>query len=333
MYPFTAMVKSFFLSLPVGLSVLLGCNSEPDNLQPSDLVLTQEPSLSEASARQTNPMGLDSMDAYRPALGPANTARQFPFGSAAQRPTGPRLTKVSFNGRTIRTFQYDGQGRLSERTDYYTNGVQIYRKFAYTYGPNGPERINSFLNKEAGYIEGFPKQSELRPSATITFAANSDTVAQLKATTVAEFLDGYRRPGTTSSVLGFSPNGALVWEEKTDEQGQLSQYTLYRRNQANNVVLRRSGYAFNRWDSHRFTHDDKPNPFRTTGDLQPLDLGELGGIDMMSANNVLEYRFTSSMGGRETWRYTYDYRPDGYPQKVTVFRSGRQSGTYEFGYN
>ncbi len=328
------MIKALLFLLPVSLSTLFGCHPNQESFSapiiPPDSA--QEATVLVATAKQANGLAPDSIDAYRPAFGASSTVRQFPYGLATRRAEGPQLASVSFNGRIIRTFQYDGQGRLTERTDFYTNGIQVYRKFAYTYGPNGLERINSFLNKEAGTVEGFPKQSELRPSTTVSYASASDSLALIRKTTAVEFLDWYQKPGTTIIQLGFSASGALVWEEKTNEQGQLSEYTLYRRNESNNVVLRRKGFQFNRWETHQFTYDDKPNPFRTTGDSQSLDLGELSGIDVMNPNNVATQSFASSQGGREIWHYAYEYRTDGYPAQVTVYRGNRQAGSYGFMY-
>lgn len=328
------MKKNVCLLLPISWLSLLSCNPmDGADQQIVNPIAAQEATAFVASANDADPLLADSINAYRPRFGDATTVRLFPFGVTGQPTTPLRLMKVSYNGRVVRSYQYNDQNRLAERTDYYTNGIQIYKRHTYNYDDTGLIRVATRINKDAAYVEGFPKTNDLLPSATVTYIPKSDSIAWTQKTTVAELMDRYQKAGTTEARLGFSPKGELIWEEKSDEQGQLNQYTLYRRSQAGNVVFRRTGSAFKRWANFHFAYDNKPNPFLLTGDLQSIDLGDLNGMETFNKNNVLTQSSVNSDGGRDQWRYEYEYRPDGYPNRLTTFRNDRLTSTVEFVYN
>gem|GEM_PF-3680384 len=59
----------------------------------------------------------NSISVYRPQFGSLYTIRQFPFGPANPVTTSLRLAKLLYNGKQVRTYRYDQQGRLAKRTD------------------------------------------------------------------------------------------------------------------------------------------------------------------------------------------------------------------------
>lgn len=333
------MVTKFYSTVTIGLLALLtGCSPKGDNS--SQPIIT--PVLPGTLVPPTGTAGLldplipDSINTYRPEFGRATTVRQFPFGLADRPTTSLKLSSILYNGKTVRTYQYDEQGRLAQRKDYYTNGIQIFRQFGYSYGVDGVAEITSQLNKEAPVVEGYPKSSDLLPSATIMFTRPADSLSRIERNAQTEFAVYKFELGLTRSRLGFNPKGILVWEETIDEKDKTSQYTLYRPNELGNIVFSRTGSLFNKWQALRFTFDNKPNPFRTTGDPypQPVNLGDLYGISVTAnANNALTQSSINSQGGRDNWRYTYDYRPDGYPYRMLSYRNEELAGTTEFIYN
>ena len=330
------MSRNLYLPLTVCLTALLiSCNPEMNDSGQQGMAPVS-PAVSVTSLLSTessDPLIPDSIVTYRPPFGNGNTVRQFPFSLVNQPATTVRLTQLIYNGKIIRNYAYNDQGRLAERTDYYTNGIQVYKKFAYSYGMNALTGSTSQLNKEAPYVEGYPQKSDLLPSTSTTYVSMADSIAWTQKTIVIAFLDSSPKSGTVVSRLGFNPTGALIWEEQKNDQGKLSQYILYRRNEVDNVVLRRTGYLSNRWEAYQFTYDNKPNPFRTTGDLQSLALGQLAGVDITNPNNVLNQSFTNSEGGQDKWRYSYEYRPDGYPYRMLAYHNEALTSTIEFSYN
>ncbi|WP_461041714.1 hypothetical protein [Spirosoma harenae] len=317
-------------------TVLVGCHPKQDDqlqlvIPPTSPVAS---TTSTAATTLSDPLVPDSITFYRPQLGKATTDAQFPFGLTNQPTTNLRLAALLYKGKTVRSYQYDPQGRLTQRTDYYTNGLQIFRQFSYSYGQNGIATITAQLNKEAPVVEGYPKRSELLPSATVSFNHLIDSLSQIEKTTLTEFAVYKFELGLTRSRLGFSPSGLLVWEEVIDANDKLSQYTLYRPDQRGNILFSRTGSLGNHWQTLQFTYDDKPNPFRTTGDPQLVDFGELHGISVVTnTNNALTQSLLNAQGGRVVWRYTYEYRTDGYPSRMTAYRNEELDGIYEFVYN
>lgn len=326
---------SFVLIICV-FTLLIRCNPKVDSsTQP--LVTPVSPVTSVTFTGATNlsdPLIPDSITSYQPQFGSANTIRQFPFGLADQSTTRLRLINMLYNGKIVRSYRYHEQGRLAQRTDYYTNGVQIFRQFNYSHGVNGIVSINSQLNKEAPIVEGYPKGSDLLPSASITFTPTTDSLSGLERKTQTEFAVYKSELGLVRSQLRFSSKGVLIWEEIIDEKDKTSQYTLYRPNELGNIVFSRVGALFNRWVTTRFTYDDKPNPFRTTGDPQPVEFSSFRGISAITnLNNALTQSSINSQGGRDEWRYVYEYRSDGYPYRMLSYRNEELTGTIEFVYN
>lgn len=323
------MVANFCFTLIIGLFVLLtGCKPKDGNVT----VLPATPPVGKTGLSDS--LTPDSINAYRPEFGIATTIRQFPFGSASRPTTGLKLSTILYNGKTVRTYQYDEQGRLAQRKDYYTNGIQIFMQFSYAYRMDGVIKIISQLNKEAPVVEGYPRRSDLLPSATIVFTRSTDSLSRIERNTQTEFALYKFELGLTRSRLGFNPKGVLIWEETIDEKGTPSQYTLYRPNELGNIVFSRTGSLLNNWQSMRFTFDDKPNPWKTTGDSHPQTIGDLYGAGITNSNNnVLTQSYMNSAGGRDNWRYTYEYRPDGYPYRMLSYRNEEFTGTIEFIYN
>lgn len=333
------MAIKYYSILTIGLfALLIGCNPKEDNSSQPIIapVLPGTPVPPVGTTGLSDPLTPDSINAYRPEFGLATTVRQFPFGLANQPATSLKLSSILYNGKTVRTYQYDQQGRLAQRKDYYTNGIQIFRQFSYAYGMDGVAEITSQLNKEAPVVEGYPQKSDLLPSATIVFTRPTDSLSRIERNAQTEFAVYKSELGLTRSRLGFNPKGILVWEETIDEKDKTSQYTLYRPNELGNIVFSRTGSLFNNWQALQFTFDNKPNPFRTTGDPypRPVNLGDMYGISVTTnANNALTQSSTNSQGGRDNWRYTYEYRPDGYPYRMLSYRNEELTGTTEFIYN
>ncbi|AQG80426.1 hypothetical protein AWR27_14495 [Spirosoma montaniterrae] len=239
-----------------------------------------------------------------------------------------------YNDKTVRSYRYDEQRRLAQRTDYYTNGIHIVRQFTYRYGVNGILSIDSQLNKEAPVVEGYPQRSDLIPSATVAFTTTNDSLSRIEKSTQTEFAVHKIELGNTRARLGFNQHGVLVWEEIIDEKGKISQYALYRPDEMGNIGFSRTGSLSNQWETFKFTYDNKPNPFKTTGDALPGNFSSLHGISVATnLNNALTQLYINSQGGRIEWHYVYEYRPDGYPRRMLSYRDKELDGTIEFVYN
>lgn len=312
------------------VALLVSCNPKGDGI--TSQVIDPTPATNPAPVETNDGLLPDSIITYRPAFGKSSTVRHYPFSTVNQPDIGVRLTKVFYNGKLVRMYEYNAKQRLAVRTDY--SGSFIYRKFVYTYANDELVKIDAFLNKSAQAPESSPTSNELLPSMTTTYRSTGDTIAWVDKTIDIEFLgwEWDKQRTTRSYGLGFSPLGALIWEQEVDAQGKVSNYTLWKRNELGNVVFQRYGSWFHRWQVTHFTYDNKRNPFSTTGDLSQF--GDNLIINMGNINNIVTLTSTGGQGyGKDSWRYEYDYRPDGYPSRMKVYRFERLDATVDFEYN
>ena len=321
------MHKYTYLLLLYGSLLAVSCQRDPN-----PLVLTPIPPVTPAPPSPTliDFTVPDSINIYRPLFGNVATARQLPFGSATQPVSKVRLISVMNNGKLACIYQYDNEGRLSERINYYTDGTHISQKINYSLKAGSIATLSILLNKEAPYVEGYPRGNELITSSTINYV--SDTASWVKRNSQTDFALYSFELGSSVSRLGFSSSGALIWEEKLNEQGKAESYSLYRRNEVGNIVFHRNGSLMNRWTADYYTYDDKPNPSRTTGDIQSMSINGYA-FETTNTNNVLMWRSINSSGGQDLWRCEYTYRPDGYPSQVKQYRNNAPASIIEFTYN
>lgn len=317
-------MKRFQLLL-IGLLALGGCKPEKSGI----FFITPEP----VFEVKRNPLAVDSINAFRPVLGDADVVRQFPFGLAGK-PTGTlRLSEVSktfgsFPDKTV--FQYDILGRLSTSTDYIETDVRLEKR---TYQYNGSTSLpNTFTEINGIKIYGYlpPLKDELVPSVSTKYETTNETKSWILKSAEANPSVYSLKPGTTRTRQGFGAAGALVWEEEIYLQAAdaiITSYKLYRRDTAGNAVFIRSvGDGYSVFPTEEFlTYDDKLNPYRTTGDIMSLE--------STNVNNILSRKIVDQKGQVTTYRYEYEYRPDGYPSQMKTYRNGGLLSTNEFGYN
>lgn len=317
------MRRNYHFLLPVSLLVLLGCNSQTTD----QIIITPlNPPATGMSSRSMP----DSIATYQPVFGTTGTPRQFPFGQLNPVNTTLRLKQVTLNGKTWITYQYDAQNRLTERTNYYTDGVHIYFQLTYTYDNNGLVQVASKLNKEAPFIEGSPQHNDLLPSRTIGYSPIDKGIAGLTKTTNTIFTEWSQQAGIAQSQLGFSPSGAYIWSGTIDNQGKRTDGTTYRRNDAGNILWARSIAPLDYWAVDYFTYDTHPNPFRTTGDSEMM--GDLQSFNTTNVNNVVTRTTINQPGAGDAWRYEYTYRADGYPTQMKSYRGTEFINTIEYTY-
>ena len=321
------MYNRFFLFILVGLYSLWSCRPQKEETEQS-----VPPVYPNAPIEVPNSAIADSIDFYRPKLGITATVRQFPFSSINQPATTLRLMKLLYNGKLLRTYQYDEQSRLKERTDFYADGTHIYQTWSYSYEANGAVRINTLLNKEAPFLEGYPQRNDLVPGSVITYVSTADSLSWIRQTTDISLGTGYPNSGRVISYLGFNPSGEFVWQEDADEQGYTNEFLRYQRNKMGNILIRHTQYSADQWSKEHFVYDNKPNPFRLTGDFGLLDVREFEGTSVTNPNNIVNLLF-STKESQETWHYDYTYRTDGYPSRMKMYRKGELEGTFDYIYN
>ncbi|GAB4016135.1 hypothetical protein GCM10028808_43620 [Spirosoma migulaei] len=321
------MFRTCVLILPVSLLALLNCHPKTaDQLAVSPVT----PTASTGSLSRSMP---DSIATYQPVFGVTSTAQQFPFGQSNQPGTTLRLTQVTYNGKLWLAYQYDAQNRLSERTTYYLDGIHIYVQFAYSYAGNNLLQVASKLNKEAPYLEGSPQNNDLLPSKTIMYSPIDNGIAGLTKITNTVFTDWYQKTGIEASQLGFNSEGMYIWSGIIDNQGKRQDNRIYRRNEKSNALWDRIGTTAGYWTVDYFTYDTHPNPFRTTGDSEMIDMNDMLSVNSINSNNVITRQTINEQGGRDDWRYEYQYRPDGYPSQLKAYRHGMLTTTLEYTYN
>lgn len=272
-----------------------------------------------------DPLWTSAIAKDRPVLGKSGTILQFPFGPANPATSKIRLAKVLTNGKLRRTYQYNSADHLVERMTYYTDGQSIFEKTTYKYSQSGLSEIIRELNKEAVYlIPGYPNTNDLRPGDNYSFIPTIDSLAWIKQV----YKSVNAAPVVDEVHFGFSPAGALIWQERVDKRGRVKSYTLYQRNELGNITLSKSNYHDRDLipSEQYFTYDNHPNPYRTTGDFQTNDFFD---FDASNTNNVL----TQGDADNPEWRYEYQYRSDGYPSSVKGYRSGELALTVEYIYN
>jgi hypothetical protein len=321
------MFRKCVLILPVSALALLSCNPKTaDQL----IVSPVTPTTSTGTSSRSMP---DSIATYQPVFGTAATVRQFPFGSSNQVNTTLRLKQVTLNGKLWIAYQYDAQNRLIERTNYYTDGTHIYFQLSYSYTNNGLVQIASKLNKEAPYVEGSPQNNDLLPNRTIAYSPVDKGLAGLTKTINTIFTEWSQQADITQSHLGFSPSGAYIWSGTIDDQGKRTDGITYRRSEVGNILWARSIAPLDYWAVDYFTYDTKPNPFRTTGDSEMINMGELLSFNSTNTNNVVTRQTLNQPGATDSWRYEYTYRPDGYPSQMKSYRGADFINTIAYTYN
>lgn len=316
------MCRNLYLFLPVSLLALLSCNPKTDQT-----TITPTPPTGSLDASMP-----DSIATYQPVFGAVGTARQFPFGPSNQVNTTLRLTQVTLNGNVWITYKYDAQNRLIERTNYYTDGTHIYFQLTYTYTSTGLVQVASNLNKEAPFIEGSPQTNDLLPSKSITYNSVDKGIIELTKTTNTVF-SVWLKTGITESQMGFSPAGAYIWSGTSTDQGKRTDGITYRRDETGNILWARTVVPLSYWAVDYFTYDTHPNPFRTTGDTELVDMGESLSFNATNANNVVSRQMINQPGAGDSWRYEYTYRPDGYPAQMKSYRGNDFINTIEYTYN
>ena len=163
-----------------------------------------------------------------------------------------------------------------------------------------------------------------------------DSLSRIERNAQTEFAVYKFELGLTRSRLGFNPKGILVWEETIDEKDKTSQYTLYQPNElSNKFSVALDPYLTNG------KHFDLPSTISLIlleqlgiHILNPLTLAICMGLASQRTPIMsLTQSSINSQGGRDNWRYTYDYRPDGYPYRMLSYRNQELAGTTEFIYN
>ena len=315
----------------VALLVLAGCN-------PEKAAVLYPPLSPEPIQKSYAP---DSVLKYLPQLGDANQVRQYPFGPTGKPATSLRLMEFTENNHSFEyktVFQYDPTGRLSEWTRYNQDGF-IWSRQTYRYDEGGKVEVTTEWNKGVPRVSSGIKlmANDLMPVYTCLLepvVSNASLV--MRTDEIMETPMNLQNPGTTRSRLSFGTDGRLIRQD-----------ALHRHGVTENIVWSR----IFKWDEkgnidfihevsstypgvYYYTYDDKPNPFRTTGDITLLkDLlpGEWTGA--LHVNNVRRREIHSKERVQETLEYRYEYRPDGYPTTMKVYQRGELISTRAFKYN
>lgn len=312
--------------LPVVLLALAGCKPEKDG------VFFLDPAPVFEVKVKNNPLAPDSIDAFRPILGEANVPRAFPFGTANE-PVGIRLLEFidKSNNPAIRyddqtTYEYGASGKLVKRTHLTTKGM-IWDVNTYEPTAEGKIEIATKVNSGINYFRG--ELNELTLFGNTLYESTNETLSWGMKTFERYYSNNQDSP-TLRTRLGFDPKGQLVWEEGVYLHGVSSttlSYKLYRRDLAGNAIFIRSvGEGYTTYPTEQvLTYDDKPNPYRTTGDiLHP---------EATNPNNILTQQTVEKGIVVSTFRYAYEYRPDGYPRLAKTYKNGDLLSTREFKYN
>ncbi len=125
--------------------------------------------------------------------------------------------------------------------------------------------------------------------------------------------------------LGFDSLGQLVWIEQPNPHGLSGDYTSYIRDQQGNAIQIKFVWLVQ--TDQNFTtlyqYDQRKNPYHTTGDLTD--------DRAINPNNILLEESSSGNGWKTS--YSYQYRSDGYPSKVSYPVPLLGVVTLEFVYN
>lgn len=327
---YTPMKTKNLRYLPLVLLVLAGCKPEKDDV----FYLLPSPEPIQKS------FAPDSVLKYLPKLGNANQLRQFPFGPVGQPDNSLRLIEFTENNRSMRyknTFQYDQTGRLSQWTRYNKDGF-IFSQHSYRYDEGGKVEVLALLNKDAPSVNyGLQiMTNDLVPSYSSLFEPVANNGALISRTDDVKTSFYIQKPGTTSSRLSFGTDGHLAKQDVLYRNGideTISSSRIFKRNEKGNLEFIHN-LSINYESVEYYTYDDKPNPFRTTGDINLLkDLipSELAGV--FNINNVMSMEIVSKEGVQYALYYVYEYRPDGYPSVMKVYNRGELISTREFKYN
>ncbi len=315
------------------LMTVFGCRS--------DKVVPDAPA-PPVSVQEDKPFAPDSVLSYVPVLGNASQVRQFPFGPAGRPDTSVRLVeftdysdrrKVEY--RTV--FQYDQAGRLAQWTRYNKDSL-IYSRHSYAYDAGGKISVKVEKNQSTDIAELFYvylKNNDLEVSYLSSFEPTAGSNVLLSRTDDVKTPFFIQTVGITHSRLSFGTDGQLVREDVLSSNGEnagVVSSRIFKRNETGNIAFIHLKSAKEERVEY-YTYDDKPNPYRTTGDvmlLKDLIPGEMAGVS--NINNVLIAEVFSK-NGNSALHYVYEYRPDGYPFVMRSFYQGELTNTREFVYS
>ena len=309
-------MKRALLTGLIPVMLLLGCNRNQDDPKVNPII---------PAILAIIPQKLSATDpslADRPKFGDVTTIRQAPYGLHPKRTDRLRLQSILLNGRLSTEYIYDAQGRLIEKKIYYNDG-HIYESTRFSYPPTGTIRVEYWPNKNAVSGGGYPPNDDLILHAFTTFT-NTSSDAELVKTT-------QRVPNNSNTNYpqeyryGFNSLGQLVWVEQPNPYGLSGDYSLYIRDSQGNAIQTKYVRLVQSDQNHTtmYKYDQQKNPYYTTGDLTD--------DRATNANNILLEESSNS----NSWKtsYSYQYRADGYPGKVTYPHAQLGTVTLEFIYD
>ncbi|GAB2774370.1 hypothetical protein GCM10027275_16750 [Rhabdobacter roseus] len=315
----------------VALLALAGCN-------PEEAVVLYPPLSPEPIQKSYAP---DSVLKYLPQLGDVNQVRQYPFGATGKPATSLRLMEFTENNGSISyktVFQYDPTGRLSQWTCYNQDGF-IWSRQTYRYDEGGKVEVKTDFNKDVPRVSyGIQiTTNDLLPVYTSLFEPVANHSSRVMRTEVVEEMPlRILQPGTTLSRLSFGTDGRLARQDVLYRHGvdeTITSSSIFKWNEKGNTDFIHN-VSFNNSNVSYYTYDDKPNPFRISGDITLFkNLLPSGWAGISSANNVVSMEVVSIAGVHEKLDYRYEYRPDGYPTTMKVYRNGELISTRTFKYN
>ncbi|MPR32620.1 hypothetical protein [Salmonirosea aquatica] len=312
--------------LAIALLALAGCKPEKDGV----FYLDPMPVFEE---KKGSPLASDSINAYRPVIGAANVERAFPFGTVNE-PVGVRLLEViekvtnsitnpseRYNDKTI--YEYGASGNLVKKIRQTTKGM-IWDINTYEPNAEGKIQIATKVNTGIDYFRGELNELSLFGN-TLYESTDEDFSWGLKS--FQRYYSNNQNSPIERTRLGFDAKGQLVWEEGIyldAASSRITSYKLYKRDANGNATFTRYVNGNYPITEHKMTYDDKPNPYRTTGDiLLP---------EVTNSNNILTQQIIEN-GVITTFRYEYEYRPNGYPSRVQTYKNEELISTREFQYN
>lgn len=214
---------------------------------------------------------------------------------------GIRLVEVHLDGRRFLKFIYKN-GYLTDEINYSTDSRAIYLSTDhYNRDKQGLIKIETRGRK---YDEG---------------VIGTDTTLLLYSQTFSRLSDLSVSTGYGEYI--FNKNGSLL------EQVHDYLSVVYNIDSRNNIIAANTTIKDgdpNSTTSAAYKYDNQLNPFRTTGRISLQSRYSTFETDY-SPNNVSEMVFSNPKTNYiNTVRYEYEYRPDGYPTKLTIYDSNDQ---------
>jgi hypothetical protein len=245
-------------------------------------------------------------------------SRQAPFGV---NPVEMKLSKVLKNGFLVAEFVYDGKFLKGENLYTMEDKPIIYQTGTFT-------RTGDFVTGfESKYTEYDPdkgtRQNFFSPLFSVNYKVPTNDSLQiltredLRSTSKSYVHHSFNTKGFVMKMAFYS-----------DEQSNTSSDLILVRDAKNNIerswikenFSAKSGEAIYTYDSH-------PNPFFELG----LDWGSETSVRSLSPNNMLSETYVSPNGAvLSSFTYQYEYLPNGYPAKVTVFVKTNISQPYSY---